>query len=116
MTYKLNGTEFDPQPTSGRWLPREQLAVDGNLQSIYPLFYEFEVTWQLETPDDFKEVQDFFEGMSAIGDIVADLPEYGAATYTFFAYSGCVLREPEMGRYFTEHHTNVKLLISKIRT
>ena len=115
MVYKLNGTTFEPQPTTGRWMPREQLAVDGNLQAVYPLYYEFEISWQLEKPSDFKEIQDFFEGMSSIGDIIADLPEYGAATYTFFAYSGCVMREPQMGVYFSEHHTDVKLLIAKIR-
>ena len=114
-SYKINGTEFDPQPTSGRWMPRQQLALDGNLQAIYPLYHEFEIRWQLEKPSDFKEIQDLYEGMSAIGNIVAELPEYGAATYTFFSYSGCVLREPEMGVYFSEHHTDVVLLVSKIR-
>jgi len=114
-TYKINGNEIDLQPTSGRWLPREVIAIDGNMQAIYPLYHEFECTWQVETPANFKELQDWFEGMSAIGNIVADLPEYGADTYRFFSYSGCVIREPEMGRYFTEHHTEVTLLISKIR-
>ena len=114
-SYKINSVEFEPQPTSGRWIPREELAVDGNLQAIYPLYYQFEITWQLEKPSDYKEIQDLFEGMSSIGDIVADLPEYGAATYTFFAYSGCVLREPQMGIFFREHNTDVKLLIAKIR-
>jgi len=114
-TYKINGTAFDPQPTTGRWLPRESLGIDGNMQAIYPLYHEFECTWQLEKPSDFYELQNWFEGMSAIGNIVADLPEYAANTYRFFSYSGCVIREPQMGVYFTEHHTDVTLLISKIR-
>jgi len=115
MTYKINGTDISLQPTSGRWLPREILGTDGNMQAIYPMYHEFELTWQVETPNDFKELQDYFEGMSAVGNIVADLPEYGASTYTFFSYSGCVIREPQMGTYFAEHHTSVSLLISKIR-
>jgi hypothetical protein len=114
--YKINGTAFPTQPTSGRWMPREQLAIDGNLQAIYPLYYEFELSWQLTNPAQMNQLQGFFTGMSAIGNIVADLPTYAAATYVpFYAYSGCVVREPQMGVYFNEHHTDIKLLIAKIR-
>ena len=115
-SYKINGTELDPQPTEGRWLPREVIAVDGNLQAIYPMYHEFEMTWQLTDPAQVSQLYGFFTGMNEVGDIVADLPKYMNAVYAFFPYSGCVLRELTMGAYFTEHHQEINLLVSKIRT
>lgn len=115
-SYGINGTDIVTQPTSGEWLPRELIAIDGNQHAVYPLLRNFQMTWQLEDPSDFNQLQTFFDGIGTVGSVVVDLPEYGAATYVFFPYSGCVLREPFAGPYFTEHHTEVRLLVARIRT
>jgi hypothetical protein len=115
-SYAINGVELAVQPTSGRWMPREAVGVDGNGHFIYPPYREFEITWGLVNPSDVNQLQTFFESIGNTGTAIVDLPRYAASTYTFRSYTGCVLQEPTFDIYFTEHHTNVTLLISKIKT
>ena len=50
MVYKISGTELIIQPTTGQWLPREAVGIDGNGHPVYPATREFELNWQLENP------------------------------------------------------------------
>jgi hypothetical protein len=116
MVYKINDTEILLQPTTGKWLPRTELGRDGNGHPIYSTLRDFEIVWVLETPAQQNQLQNFFNTVITTGTASVDLPEYGAATYTFRTYSGCALAEPEQSQYFYENITDVKLLILGIRT
>jgi hypothetical protein len=114
MTYKIGGTEFTLQPTTGRWLPRDQLGIDGNGHPVYSPFHGFEIRWEVISPSQFNQIQNFFSAVNNTGTAVVDLPRYAFTSYSFFSYSGCVLSEPQMEEYFDQYHTNVVLLVSKI--
>jgi hypothetical protein len=116
MSYKINGTELTLQPTTGRWLPRKPHGIDGRGTAVYPGVREYELTFVLSSPSEYNQLQTFFEGITPTGTAVVDLPLYGHTSYTFFSYTGCVLREPEASAYFRENQTKVKLLIANIRT
>ena len=116
MPYKLNGTELTHQPTEGRWLPREAIAIDGNGHAIYPAVREFEMRFELLSPAEYQQMTAIFNSVGATGTAVVTLPQYGVATYVFFDYSGCVLREPTANEYFAQHQSNITLLVSRIRT
>lgn len=114
MTYKINGTELTLQPTSGHWLPRTQLGIDGNGHPVYPSVYQFELRWELSAADEFNQLITFFDDLAITGSAIVDLPELRGSTYGFRTYSGCVVSEPVMDRYFAQHNRNVKLLITNI--
>lgn len=116
MTYKINGTEILIQPTTGKWVARQAVGIDGAGHTIYPGVREFEMRWQLISPSGVNQLQTYFNGINPTGTAVVDLPQYGSPGYNFFSYSGCVLREPEQNTYFNEYHTDVLLLVSNIRT
>ena len=115
MTFKLNGTELPIQPTEAKWNPRNILGVAGDGHAIYPGIRDFTMRWQLLDSSGTYILQNFFNGFGATGTIVADLPKYGNYGYAFYAYSGCIMREPEFGSYFSENITNVTLDITRIR-
>ena len=116
MTYKVNGTEFVLQPTSGRWVQRNELGRSGSGHPIYSGVREFELVFQLASTSDFNQLQTWFNAVGNTGTVVVDLPQYGAVTYTFFSYTGCVINEPVMDAYFSQYHTNVSMLITNIET
>lgn len=115
-TYAINGTSLSLQPTSGRWMPQDELRISGDGHSIYPTVRDFELQWQLESPSDFNQLVSMFNSIQITGTVVVDLPAYGNALYTFFSYSGCVLRQPEIGNYFEQNINNVVLVVRNIRT
>jgi hypothetical protein len=115
-TYAINGTDLVLQPTTGKWIPRDSLGFDGAGHPIYPGVRQFEMTFALEEPSDFYQVQNYYNMTMNTGTVVVDLPKYGANTYIFFSYTGCVLQEPYADEYFSEYHTNVTLLITNVRT
>jgi hypothetical protein len=114
--YKINGEDFVLQPTLGRWVPRETLGISGNGHAIYPQVREFELTWNLDSPSGTYQLQKWFDAVLATGTAVLTLPKYGDAAYVFFSYTGCYLREPEWGAYFSENITNVVMRVTNIRT
>lgn len=116
MTYEINGTEITLQPTTGRWIRRRSLGEDGAGHPIYPAIRQFELRWGVMTPSNYEQLQTFFETVVTTGTISATLPKYGDPTYTFYTYTGCVLDEPKPAEYFTEHITDVVLLIRNIHT
>lgn len=114
--YQINGVDLTMQPTTGRWIPRQSLGIDGNGHAIYPGVREFEMTFILESPADYNQVWTYYNACGNTGTVVVSLPQFGAATYTFYDYTGCVLREPEINQYFSTYHTQATLLITNIKT
>lgn len=116
MTYKINNVATDPQPTSGRWQPRELIGRTGDGRAIYEPTRSFEMSFDLLSATGFSVLQDNYISIDVTGSLVIDLPKYGAGGYEFQSYTGCFINEPVTGRYFTEHHQTVKLLITNIIT
>lgn len=116
MAYGFDGSELNLQPTYGRWVPRVEVGKNGVGHSIYPEVREYQLYWGLMPVADFDAIRDIYNQVSITGTVVASLPEIGASTYGFKNYSGCVVNEPEAGRYFTEHVTEVNWIIGSIRT
>ena len=115
-TYQISGTDLLLQPTTGRWMPRKPLGIDGNGHPIYPGVREFEMRFRLGSPADYSQLQTFFEGVSNTGTVIVDLPKYGHSSYEFVSYTGCVLREPDAKEYFSQHQRDFTILVSNIRT
>lgn len=113
--YRANGTLFPLQPTSGRWLPRKAYGVSGDGHPLYPPRRSFELRWQLMSADDFNTFLGYYEAQGVTGTVVTSLPQW-SETYQFFAYSGTVWQEPEVGTYFQEHVEDVILVVTNIRT
>ena len=116
MTYSFNGDELDLQPTAGRWMPRPTIGITGAGHVIYPGVREFQLSWGVMSVPEYDELRDFYKLVSITGTVVAGLPEIDANTYTFKNYSGCTLREPEAGQYYTEHVRDVNMVILNIQT
>lgn len=115
-TFGINGTDFYLPPTEHRWMPRTMLGRDGAGHPIYSGVREYEMRWQLGTPTDYWQLQNWFNMMSNTGTLVVDLPVYSlSGSYTFISYTGCTLAEPE-GAYFNEHKSDMILVIGNIRT
>lgn len=114
MTYKINGTPLQLQPSTGQWGPRRALGVDGEGRAIYSPFYSFQMQWDAMTPDDFEQLYAFWQATSATGVVMIDLPKKGSSTlYEFDTYSG-IIDEPQQGEYFQGHHLRIELLSRRI--
>jgi len=109
MTYKINGVELVLQPTTGRWLNRRRLGVSGSGHDVYSGIREFELKFNLEAPSDQNQLQDFYDQINVTGTAVIELPQYGASSYVFYAYSGCTISEPQQGNYFVGYIESVSL-------
>lgn len=116
MTYKVNGTTLTTQPESGEWKERDEIGKDGNGRPIYASPREFEMKWGLVSMSDWAQLRTFFQSVGATGTVVVELPQYGASSWTFYAYSGCILSEPQLGVFFEEYISDARLIVSKITT
>ena len=116
MTYKVGGTELDPQPTTGRWIPRKMLGRDGNGRAIYEATRQHELVWGLLNAEEYDDLQDHFVSIGATGTLIVDLPVYTTGTYVFHSYTGCYVDEPSPGRFFTEHYQDVRFIITNVVT
>lgn len=116
MSYSINGTAFPIQPTSGRWIPKQAFGITGDGHAVYSGIREFEIRWGLLDATGTNQLQNFFELIGITGTAVVELPKYSAPGWIFYAYTGCLVREPEFGTFFNEYTTDVTLLISGIRT
>lgn len=115
-SYALNGTKFILQPSDGGWDSRENLGTDGNGHPIYPSTRNFEVNWELASPTDVNQIINAYNAQGNTGTVVFDLPKWGDVDYTFYSYSGCVMQEPEAGKYFNQYIQDFHLIITKVRT
>jgi len=116
MTYEINGTGIPLQPTEGRWMPRKILGLDGNGRAVYPPTREFQLYWGLADPSDVWQLQEWWQTIGATGTVTVALPHYAFPTYTFYTYTGVLIQEPEFRHYFSQHHTEVLLMITNITT
>jgi len=116
MTYRINGTALDPQPTTGRWVQRNIFGRDGNGRAIYEPLRRFEMRWGLLNAEEFDDLQTYFLSIGSTGTVIVDLPVYTTGTYSFRSYTGCYIDEPTTGPFFTEHYQDVLLLVSNIIT
>ena len=112
-TYAINGVQL--YPTSGKWVKREDIGIDGAGHPVYPAVRVFELKWDYLTPAEFAALQALYSAVATTGTCVARLPRYAAAVYEYHNYSGCVLHEPEVGEFFEEHYSDVLLLVANIR-
>lgn len=115
--YGLNGVSI--KPTVGRWV-HQPVDVDGGGRAIYPETYSFELEWNFTTFDEWWSTQDVWDGLRSSGTAVVQLPAHPAslaqgAPFQYYEYSGVTINEPEVGPYFAEHPSDMKLLISNIR-
>lgn len=115
-TYAVNGVDFQLQPTNGRWDERREMGFDGNGHPIYPAVRQFSISWGIASPSDVKQLIDTYNAVSNTGTVVFDLPKWGATGYLFYSYSGCVMTEPKIGKYFNEYIEDVSFEILKIVT
>ena len=105
------------EPTTGRWMPRKPLDVQGDNRPIYPGVRTFELRWQLASYADWAALQVAFNGIESEGENVVTLPAYPTATgssYAFREYSGTTCSEPAIGPFFETYPTNVTMLIGNI--
>lgn len=114
-TFAINGTEIHC-PTTHKWLERANLGITGDGHRMYPAIRQYELRWNLLPPEDFNELQTFYNSVKSTGTVVVSLPQYGASTYEFYNYSGCTLVEPYHGGFFSEYYQDVVLLVENIRT
>lgn len=115
-TYRINGTELTIQPTSGRWIPLSPIGITGDGHPVYPSVRTFELRWNLTDQESVDQLRVFFELTRTTGTVVVDLPKFTGTIYDFYAYSGCVLYEPERGAYFVEHTTDFVMMVGNIVT
>jgi hypothetical protein len=116
MPYQFNGTDLILQPESGQWQPRRILGIDGNGHAIYPPTRSFELKWGFMALAEVDQLHTYFLGIGSTGTVVATLPKWNTDPYTLFAYSGCVLQEPELSMYDNSYVSSVRLLVTNIRT
>jgi len=115
-TYAFNNVDFQLQPSTGKWVDRTNYGIDGGGHSIYSQFRHFELSWDLISTDDAKQIIDVYNTIGNTGTCVACLPKWGDINYTFFNYSGTTMQEPSVGEYFQGYITSVKLLLLNVRT
>ena len=114
--YQINGTGIPIDPTEGRWMDQDIVGIDGNGRAIYASPREFEMRWGLLSPGQVWQLQDWWQTIGATGTITAALPRYAWPVYEFYTYTGVYIQQPRLDVYFTEHLTDVALLITNIRT
>lgn len=115
MVIKINGTELTLPPSSHGWIPKALLGTGGAGHPFQSPVQEYEMIWELISPSDLNQIIGFFNSIGVTGTAVVELPQYGATSYTFYPYSGCIINNPEVGRFFEQHTTSCRLLISNIR-
>lgn len=115
-SFALNGTALTLQPSTFNWENREQLGMDGNGKPMYSAVGEFQLMWGLMSTTELNQLTTFFDSVSSTGTVVADLPQWGHTGYYFKSYSGTVMHRPTVGEYFNSYVTDVRLVLSNIRT
>lgn len=115
MPYQINGTDLTLQPEEGAWDNRKEYGVDGGGHKIYPRTRSFQLRWGWMSASEFAQIKNFYLAAQT-GTITASLPQYGGSSYAHTTYSGCVLEEPQIGKYWEEYVSNVSLIISNIVT
>jgi hypothetical protein len=114
--WQINGNRI-LEPTTGRWLPRRPLDVQGDNRPIYPGVRSFELRYQLTSSEEWATLQANYRNIESSGTVTARLPEFPTITgspYAFREYSGCTMAEPSIGQFFETYPRSVVLLIHNI--
>ena len=114
-TFSFGGTPLLLMPEEAGWVSKELIGISGNGRPTYPTVREFEMTWSMMDMDSFAQLQGFYNTIQSSGTWVVDLPKYATAPYQFYSYSGCTLKEPEIGKFFEYYAQNVQLLILMVK-
>lgn len=115
-SFALNGANLTLQPSTFGWENRDTLGVDGNGRPVYSALGSFQMFWGIMSTSELEQLITIFDTVSVTGTVVADLPEWGHSDYYFKSYSGTVLNRPQVGEYFNSYVTDVRVIITKIRT
>lgn len=115
-TYAFNNVNLSLPPSDGAWKERPSYGIDGAGHTIYSSVRDFEMSWGLMSVPDLQQIIGVYNSVSNTGTAVSCLPEWGNANYLFKNYSGTVLNEPTVGKYFEGFVEDVKLLIINVRT
>lgn len=114
--FKIAGVAISHQPTSHKWVERREMGLTGDGHAVYPSIREYELAWDFLSPSEFNELYTHYLSIGVTGSVAVELPQHASATYQFYAYSGCILREPSYQDFFDNYYTNVKLLVVRIQT
>lgn len=117
-TFGINGTEFIIQPSEGKWVARNVLAIDGGGHPIFPAVREFEFDWDIIDQSTWNQLQGFYNSVQNTGTCVANLPNFAGGAFSYQPYSGCTLGEPEIaGSFLTQdgYIQKIKLVVMNIR-
>lgn len=115
-SFAFNGTDFNQIPTVHRWVERTQYGIDGGAHPVYPQNRSYELSWNLISMNDAKQIIDAYNVVGNTGTVVVCLPQWGSADYRFRNYSGATLQEPEMQGFFQGYIEELRLLILNINT
>lgn len=115
-TFALNNTDFNQYPTDHHWSERTQYGMDGGGHPIYPAVRSYELTWNLISTSDAKQIIDFYNTVGNTGTLTFCAPEWNNVDYVFKNYSGTTLQEPSFDNYFMGYLENLKLLVLNINT
>lgn len=115
-SFAFNDINLNQIPTTHHWIERTMYGTDGGGHGVYPAVRSYEMTWNLISTDNAKQIIDFYNVVGNTGTLTACLPEWGSVDYRFKNYSGSVLQEPIMSGYFQGFIEELKLLIVDIRT
>jgi hypothetical protein len=115
-TFALNNTNLNQNPTTHRWVERTQYGIDGSAHPIYSQVRSYEMTFNLISTENAKQLIDFYNLVGSTGTVVACLPQWGSVDYRFRNYSGATLQEPQFSGYFEGYLEELKLTIFNINT
>ena len=115
-TFAFNGTDLNQYPTTHNWVERTQYGVDGGAHPVYPAVRSYEMTWNLISTENAKQIIDFYNLVGNTGTITSCLPAWGASGYEFRNFSGTTLEEPVMNGYFMGFIEELRLLILNVNT
>jgi len=121
--WRINGRPV-LEPTTGKWLSRGSVDVQGDNRPLYTPVRAFEMRWEIDTYEQWSLLVATFNELQSSGTAVVRIPAYPwqpypAATgtpYAFREYSGCTLAEPTIGEFFEGYPTDMALLIANITT
>lgn len=115
-SFALNGSNLNLQPSTFGWENRDSLGTDGNGRLMYSSLGSFQLYWGLMSTSELNQLISIFDTVSTTGTVVADLPQWGHNDYYFKSYSGAIMQRPQVGEYFNTYVTDVRLILSNIRT
>lgn len=113
--FKINGVLLSLQPSDHGWIKRTSYGYDGGGHPVLPAVSQYQLSWELMSPSEFAELVSKYNLHGVTGTCVVDLPQWGNVSGTFYAYSGCVIEEPEYSGSFENYLMSAKLLITNIR-